>query len=228
MVLSYLPTTVILKGNGNLWWAGSLHKGFEWLQKNARTGDVLLINDDTTITRDFLQQGVDLLAQNPKTIFLAEAYDKNNNYVTSGVHVDWSKLMFSHAKNEDEINCLSTRGLFLKVEDFFKIGGFHPFLLPHYLSDYELTIRARNKGYKLATEECLKLILNTETTGFHEIKYESYYKYLKIYFSKKNPSNPIYFISFLILACPKKYLPKNILKILYGCLNRCLQIGGKH
>lgn len=63
-----------------------------------------------------------------------------------GVYADLKKLTFRQAKTKDEINCLSTRGLFLRVKDFKKIGGFYPKLLPHYLSDYEFTIRAYKKS----------------------------------------------------------------------------------
>jgi len=215
MVLNYLPDSIILKGDGNLWWAGGLHKGYEWIKENVNSSQVLLINDDTIISEEFLKTGIDLLNKNDKTLFLAQAYDKNNNHVDSGVHVDWDKLTFNQAKNKDEINCLSTRGLFLQVKDFLEIGGFYPLILPHYLSDYEFTIRAYNNGYKLKIEENLKLIFDTETTGYHKIKYKNYFDYLKKFFSKKYPNNPIYFISFLILACPKRYLFKNILRIAF-------------
>jgi GT2 family glycosyltransferase len=142
MVLSHLPESIILKGDGNLWWGGGLHKGYEWVKENATDGSVLLINDDTIIAEDFLQVGANLLNNSEKTLYLAQAYDKNNKHVDSGVCVDWDKLTFNQAKNKEEINCLSTRGLFLTVEDFLDIGGFHPVILPHYLSDYEFTIRA--------------------------------------------------------------------------------------
>jgi len=215
MVLSYLPDSIVLKGDGNLWWAGGLHKGYEWIKENVNSGQVLLINDDTIISEEFLEIGINLLNKNDKTLFLAQAYDKNGNHMDSGVHVDWDKLTFNQAKNKDTINCLSTRGLFLKVEDFLSIGGFYPVVLPHYLSDYEFTIRAYNNGYKLKIEENLKLIFDTETTGYHKIKYKNYFDYLQKFFSKKYPSNPIYFLNFLILACPKRYLLKNILRILF-------------
>ena len=55
MVLSYLPDSVILKGDGNLWWSGGLQKGYEWVIENGLDEDIcLLINDDTTFV-----EGVD-------------------------------------------------------------------------------------------------------------------------------------------------------------------------
>jgi hypothetical protein len=56
----------------------------------------------------------------------------------------------------------------------------------------------------------------------HKIKYKNYLDYLKKFFSKKHPNNPIYFINFLILACPKKYIIKNISRIAFRGLARVL------
>lgn len=223
MVRKYLPDTIVIQGNGNLWWAGALQKGYEWLLAHASDADICLItNDDTMFNEDFLKTGVDLLNKSDKSLYLAQAYNKNNVFIGSGTHIDWNKLTFMQAKSKDEINCLSTRGLFLKVKDFIDIGGFHPILLPHYLSDYEFTVRAYNKGYALKVDDNLKLIFDTETTGLHKILFINYFQYLKMYFSKKYPSNPIYMLSFLVLACPIKNLPKNILKILFTTVIRLL------
>ena len=50
-IKEYFPSTVIIPGDGNLWWGGSLHKAYQWIQKNLKTNPkedaVLIINDDT-------------------------------------------------------------------------------------------------------------------------------------------------------------------------------------
>ena len=35
MVMSVLPDSVILEGDGNLWWGGALHKAYKWIMKNG-------------------------------------------------------------------------------------------------------------------------------------------------------------------------------------------------
>ena len=113
---------------------------------------------------------------------------------------------FLDSLDHKDNDCLSTRGLFLYVKDFKKIGGFYPKLLPHYLSDYEFTIRAKRKGYNLIVNRELKLFVDESQTGYHDVLFEkSYINFIKKYFSKKNPSNPLTWTAFIILAAPLKW-----------------------
>src|SRR3954466_494295 len=47
LVRARVPSATILEGDGNLWWAGSLQLGYQWLMRHAADDDiVLIINDD--------------------------------------------------------------------------------------------------------------------------------------------------------------------------------------
>ena len=57
MVKSLMPDAVILKGDGNLWWGGGLHKAYKWLKDNAADGDVIwFANDDTDFAADYCEK----------------------------------------------------------------------------------------------------------------------------------------------------------------------------
>lgn len=217
MVLSFLPETILIKGNGNLWWAGALQKAYEWLIINAKDSDMcLIINDDVIFGEDFLAAGVDSLKRMKRTLVLATGYSlQNGKLLERGVHFDYRKLTFSKANTSYEVNCLPTRGLFLRVEDFKNIGGFYPRILPHYLSDYEFTIRAYRKNYKLVVDEKIKLFVNESTTGCHNIKYTTVCEYYSKYFSKRNPGNPIYWLSFVYLTVPYPYKILHVIRIFF-------------
>ncbi|MCK9607886.1 MAG: glycosyltransferase [Methylomonas sp.] len=217
MVLENLPNTTVIKGSGDLWWAGALQEGYKWLLVNAKNDDYcLIINDDTIFDNKFLKIGVNLLQTSTASLFLAKCYSqKTKVIIDSGVHVDFRKLSFLQAKEYEEINCLSTRGLFLVIRDFKTVGGFFPSLLPHYLSDYEFTIRAHRKGFILKTDDRLKLYLNEETTGFHTIDSNNLNEYIRKYFSKRNPSNPIHWLIFIWLVCPWSLKIQHTSRILY-------------
>lgn len=229
MVRSYLPDTMILKGKGNLWWGGSLQKGFEWLKKNASESDFcLILNDDTIFEEDFFDIGVNLLRESDRTLYCALCYSQQTQkLIDKQVNFDPKRLRFPPAEDSDEINCMSTRGLFLKFKDWKEIGGFHTLILPHYLSDYEFTIRANRIGFDLKVSQELKLSVNEITTGFHDFKYSNIKEYYSKYFSKKNTMNPFYFTSFIILAVPNPYkkfhLARIPLKFLKGLLRPFLK-----
>src|SRR5262245_50993659 len=50
MAREVFPTLMVLRGNGDWWWAGSLQQGIEWLRQREATAEdvVLMINDDVT------------------------------------------------------------------------------------------------------------------------------------------------------------------------------------
>ena len=204
MVQMQISSVTIIKGKGNWWWAGSLQQGYDWLQSNSLSLSdvVLIINDDTEFDSNFLELGISLLQD--RSLLLAECHDKyTDEFIDAGVFIDWAKLIIV---SSDKPNCLSTRGLFLRVGDMFKIGGFHPKLLPHYGSDYEYTMRAHRLGMKLQIHPTLKLWVDEKTTGYHNF---SIWKL----FSKKSAFSPIYWTSFLFLACPPKWIPLNIYRL---------------
>jgi GT2 family glycosyltransferase len=131
----------------------------------------------------------------------------------TGTHADLARLHFAIADSPDQINCLATQGLFAHWQDVRTVGGFHPRLLPHYLSDYEYTIRAHRLGFKCETSPELLIDLNRETTGFHTIEEPSFAVFLRKFFSLKSPANPIYFSTFVWLACPKSMVIPNLFRV---------------
>lgn len=202
MVKKRMPNAVILKGDGNLWWGGALHKAYIWLKNHAEKDDYIWIsNDDTWFPEDYCEKAISILESNGNCLLTGYGVSKQ-----SGKQVDGAvNFVFPECggyrtdKSEAYENCASTRSLFLKADHFIKAGGFHPVLLPHYGSDYEWTIRCcrKNKISVYCTDK-LKYEVNEETTGYHDPKVQS----LKKIFSKKSMSNPFYKMSFALLAAP--------------------------
>ena len=222
MVRDRVEHLTIIEGNGNWWWAGSLQQGYNWLRSNRVNGDdvVLIMNDDTTFEKDFLAIGIEILGKYSNTLLGAQAYGLQSKRLTdSGVHVDWKRFGFRQAQNREEINCLSTRGLFLYGHDFLRLGGFFPMLLPHYASDYEFTMRAHRRGMKLITDPSLRLNEDEQTTGQHVFESTSTRSHMKEVFSKRSVRNPIYATNLILLACPWRWKAKNIFRIWYGILS---------
>lgn len=221
MVRSYISAITVIRGNGNWWWGGSLQQGYLWLKsKVIQSSDVvLIINDDTEFESDFLEKGVTLLRGFRNSLLLAQCYDRDTRkLIDAGVHVDWRRLRFEQASTPEQINCLSTRGVFLRVGDFYNIGGFYPRLLPHYASDYEFTIRACRKGLKLLTVPSLSLFVDQNTTGIHKMGNERFFTTLKKLFSQKSIPNPLMWTAFILLVCPWQYKAVNLLRVWFNAV----------
>ena len=216
MVRNIITNLSVLKGNGRWWWAGSLQQGINWLKKNECSPDaiILFVNDDVTFEPFFLENAILFLRDKDKTLLLAQLFDCVSSEIKeSGVNADLNNLTFKIASNPDEINCLSTRGLFLRFNDLIKIGGFHPYLIPQYGSDYEFTIRAYKKGFDLCTTKEVAVCPDKEQTGYRSIDANNIFEFLRKYFSKRSVGNPIYQSLFIILSAANESKPRLILSV---------------
>lgn len=208
MVREKMPTCTVIKGNGKLWWGGALHKAYKWVRTNLadkHNDYVMISNDDVYFEENYLEIAMKHLREFPEMLVTGEGYSKNSGKQLDGTFkVDYSKKWdenkyeFSHNRIGD---CASTRSIFVSVDNFIKIGGFHPWLLPHYGADYEWTMRAAHKGFSIISFEDLKYYFDENTTG------DNFYDKLTIrkVFGKRSVTNPIYKYSFIFLAVPYKY-----------------------
>jgi GT2 family glycosyltransferase len=215
MVRSLVPHLTIISGGGDWWWAGSLQQGIDWLSnQNTNDDDVIMFsNDDIKFTPDFLSNAVLILKEMGGLILSQKIYNYEGIPLETGIRANLEKLTFETASVADEINCLSTRGLFMYFHTQKKIGGFFPTLLPHYLSDYEYTIRAGKIGVRLATSPTLTIIENELATGYRNFDGLTFYDFFRKYFSIKSAANPIYWTVFVLMVSPVLFIPLHILRI---------------
>ena len=216
MVSSIIPAATILRGTGHWWWAGSLDQARRWLLRQLpQSGDLVLIaNDDTTFAPEFLASARAVMAASPRTLLLAAP--ENVDPATApgaGIRIDWSKLALRPAHGPADIDCFPTRGLFLGLEDFLGLGSFHTILLPHYLSDYEFTLRATRRGYRLATDASVRLVKDEGATGIRARDLTSVGAYLRSVLTIKASKNPVYWTMFVLLASPRRYLLGNLVRV---------------
>lgn len=212
------PQTVILKGDGSLWWGGSLQKGYHYLIDSDLSDDdcVLIINDDTHFKDNYVEMAIELLKENPSHLVYSRCSDTNTNKtIDRGVVWNWDEYIMRIAEHDGEVNCCSTRGLFMTFKTFKSIGPFRPNRIPHFLSDYEYTIRAIRKGHLVITHDAITVTTDSTPSGFSDLKYSSARKLFQQLFSIKYYQNPKIWIWFIIYTSPSlKLTIKNIFKVL--------------
>lgn len=216
-VREIINNVIVIRGNGNWWWAGSLQQGYVWLKRSRVAGDdvVLIMNDDTLFEADFISVGLRVLNDNPGALLTATGYNpKTGKPQDSGGYVmSWENLGVAETYENAEINCSSTRGLMARVSDFLDVKGFFPRLIPHYLSDIEFTMRAGKMGKKLILHRDFRIGIDFETTGHRELREGSFAEYLRTVFSKRATMNPIYWSNFILLHSPWRYKIVNLRRI---------------
>jgi len=216
MVRSEISNLTVLTGDGNLWWAGGLQLGVEWLrqQKIGGRNIVFISNDDIIFDADFLENSKRILEQCGETLLLPKyIHEATGRVMETGIEANLKKMTFKPADSAEKINCLPTRGLFMRMSDLLLIGNFHPRLLPHYLSDYEFTIRAKKKGLRLLTSADILIRRNDAASGYRAVEDMAVMKFLRQYFSKKYVQNPVYISSFILLTNPFPYSLFNLIKV---------------
>ena len=213
-VLGLWPAVEIVSGTGQWWWAGSLAQGCARLARSGIADDevLLLINDDVVIGPDFLEQGMSELAHAPGTLLLARQRDAVTGAeigLGGGVKADLKRMRFAASDVVEEINCLPSRGLFLRWRDLKRTGGFLPERLPHYMSDYEFTLRALRAGLKLR-------VARLATVGVHQLKTgsslagllaEGRRERFRLLFSPRYKDNPFTWSAFVGLAVAPAWRP---------------------
>jgi glycosyltransferase involved in cell wall biosynthesis len=197
-VLSIENRITVLNGD-DLWWAGAMQRVYEYFynSKIDRKSLIMIANDDAIFGDDFLEKSIKKFKI--KTILMPKIF-VDDMQIDGGARVEWNN--FSLGLNNNP-NCCSTRCIILALGDFIATGKWYPEILPHYLSDTEWTYRAHRGGVRIVEGENIQILREEDATKSTKI------------FSKKNPYNPIYYSSFILLACPFKYIPINLFKIWY-------------
>jgi GT2 family glycosyltransferase len=216
MVKQAVPDAVIIEGDGNWWWSGSMQKGYEWLLGQEPKVDdmVLLANDDIEFGPDFLERAVACLGAKPGALLGARLTSRDGGEaLETGVHADMHRFTFRTVKPTEEIDCLPTRALLLRWSDMRRLGGFHPRLLPQYWADYEYTLRARRRGLSCFTSAHVAIRANMATTGEHDLDALKGWKLLRGLFSVKTPLNPVYRTWFVLLASSWAWKPLNVINV---------------
>ena len=209
MVKARMPEAIILKGDGNLWWGGALHKAYQYLIKLQPDDcdSVIFMNDDAEIPDDFFECGYSHLQQHSNDLITACGYSINTDKIKDGPVIYDVKTGEARSLSCGEVgNCASTRSLMMSFKSFREIGGFHPILLPHYGSDYEYTIRACKKGKRVLSFNDFIYRFDENKTGYNNFKKLT----MKKLFSKRSRFNPFYRFNLTVMTTPIWYIPRNI------------------
>jgi GT2 family glycosyltransferase len=153
----------VLRGDGNLWWAGAINKGIDYALSVCDEEDyILVLNDDLIVPPDYFTNFVSLAATHPDTLIGSVVTDINDRDViySGGVRVNWITAKMTHFNRGKrlssfgkgyyiEVSYLTGRGVLIPPKVFREIGLYNN---KHYLQqcgDIELPARARLAGYKL-------------------------------------------------------------------------------
>lgn len=154
----------VLQGDGSLWWGGAIDLGVRQLFATSEEGDwLLMVNNDTTLAPDFVQTLLNAAEQHAPAVVGSVVRDEaeGHSLLSLGARIDpWRLTVTDHlgqGGNEQapqidsviDVDAISGRGALFPMAAVRAVGGMRPRFLPHYLADYELSVRIRRQGWRL-------------------------------------------------------------------------------
>jgi GT2 family glycosyltransferase len=152
----------VLTGDGTLFWGGAVDLALRHLQGTAAQDDwVLLMNNDTTVAPDFLRRLLDAAQEHAPAAVGSVIRDEHDpaRLLSIGARVDAWRLLARDLLEKSvlqpvsdevvDVDVLSGRGVLFPLAGLIAAGGMRPRVLPHYLADYEVSLRVRKAGCRL-------------------------------------------------------------------------------
>lgn len=149
-IANMFPNVKLLKGNGNLFWAGGMRKSWNYALQNDHDG-YLLLNDDTNVYEDLfieLQLAIKYCFNNfdKNAILIGSTEDKETSERTYGGSIFTNKFKGTFKKltpNSKYQNCeLGNANIMYVHKDVVSKIGIISEVYKHGVADYDYTFRA--------------------------------------------------------------------------------------
>ncbi|MFO0955411.1 MAG: glycosyltransferase family 2 protein [Candidatus Saccharibacteria bacterium] len=165
------PNAILLEGDGNQWWSGGTNLGVKKALED-KADYILTVNDDLEVESDYIESIVKDAKAHPKSLIGSIVLDKKNPLHVwyfgadfdqktgvmkhiSGLRKDFTKI----TKTE----WLTGMGVLIPAEVFQKVGVFNSKDFPQYFGDVELSLRAKEAGYRLLVSPRCAVISDVES-----------------------------------------------------------------
>lgn len=170
IIRSKYEKVILLRGDGNLWWSGSMNKCAEYALCEAQADDfIYTLNNDTELYPKTLEKVYKTSIKYKKSIIgtCNVFFDNENKIEPSAFYYKHGRLTRINKWGADiniyrnkiiPVSALSGKGVLIPVGVFKNIGLYNAKLLPHYHADTEFTFRAYRAGYSVLLDygACLK------------------------------------------------------------------------
>jgi GT2 family glycosyltransferase len=221
------PSTVLLTGDGSLWWSGATNLGVAWaLNHDAQF--VMTLNDDTRFGPELVGQLLGSVRSHPTSLIGALALDVESGApVYVGEVVRWWSAEFislqappalGDAHGLHEVTHFPGRGLMVPVEAYRRVGTYDAVHYPQAIADYDFTHRARRAGFTIYCDWDARIgMYPAESAGQKLRSKRSVANYIEHLFGIRGAGNLPRFVRYAATNAPWYAAPS---AILVGVLRR--------
>lgn len=166
------PDTIVLQGDGNLWWSGGTNMGVRYALAHG-ADYILTINDDALMQPDFLTKLVEIAQSRPRAIVGCRLHceDRRDEIWSLGTGLVFRggeifKLNYAGRRWDDvrhevpnpfPVDTMPGNGVLIPRAVFEQVGFYDQRNMPQYHADSDLVLRARDAGFEplIATDALL-------------------------------------------------------------------------
>lgn len=177
------PEIIVLHGNGNLWWSGSMNLGIKYALDKLACDFILLWENDIMPLPNYFNNLQSILTErNENQIICSKIYYKVNAaviFAMGGIfnsRTGYKKLIGRQENDAEEfqqakvVDWFCGQGILIHKTVFEKIGYFDEKNFPQYHGDADFALRAKKAGFINIVYPQLKITNDTSTTGISHKK----------------------------------------------------------
>jgi len=177
-IINNYPKTVILEGDGKLWWSGGINKGIKYAFDELGCNYVLWWNNDILCASDYLSTLLTIIGQsNSNTIIGSKIFYANmpdKIWSMGGIFNTRSGLKYTIGTGEIdsekfnqiiEVDWLPGMGTVIGKSVFEEIGFVNETDFPQYHGDSDFTFRAKLAGYNIKVFPQLRIWNDKSNSG---------------------------------------------------------------
>jgi GT2 family glycosyltransferase len=178
-ILTNYPICTVLRGDGNLWWSGSINLGIEHVLRTGGVSHVILWNDDTACALNYFANVDPYLSQSPyresiltSKVLWEDSRDTLMNYGCAFNFKTGKTVVIGLNQKDGEayskplaIDWSGGMGTIIPVNIIRTIGLLDSKNFPQYHGDKDFFLRARRHGFSAFVLPDLMLWNNRFSTG---------------------------------------------------------------
>jgi GT2 family glycosyltransferase len=216
MIRERWPHVDVVRGNGLLWWSGSVNLGCRRAIERGAKVVVLLNNDDVGFSNNLVTR-LAFHASTREACVSAVAVDRAPNpdglVLQAGGTLSWGlrgaalkDVGVRYQPTSDLVPCdwLPGNALAFTVSIFKSLGGFDARRFPQYRGDADFTLRARRSGIDCFVARDCWVVNDTSQTGLNFRRRVKLAEFLGGLVSLRSSYNLRETIGFALRHCPRK------------------------
>lgn len=172
----HFPEVILLQGDGNLWWSGSINLGASYAVNELKASYLLLWNNDITANNEYFTELVKIIeSAEGKLVIGSKIYsDADTVWSMGGMFNPWTgkKKHIAYAvKDSSQYNKIITAdwlpgmGTLMPADVIAQVGLWDQKNFPQYHGDSDYTYRTKLKGYSIKVFPQLKIWNDISNTG---------------------------------------------------------------